>query len=186
MWVFEEQVNGRNLTEIINQDHENVKYLPGMKLPENVVREGPNSFWNLLLFAQMSLMDWLIDWLVAPIRTMMRVPFTVDIYSENVTVTNRRRDVGEYRYVYIKMKLRVCIFVGGCSGRCEGRRRCWHAVFRDSSSVYSTNMQEPSGKNQAERHCAFAGERTQQSRARKDWLDFWCHQRDFGHWSWGK
>ncbi|OQV14754.1 Glycerol-3-phosphate dehydrogenase [NAD(+)], cytoplasmic [Hypsibius exemplaris] len=37
MWVFEEQVNGRKLTEIINTDHENVKYLPGMKLPETVV-----------------------------------------------------------------------------------------------------------------------------------------------------
>ncbi|KAF7664399.1 hypothetical protein LDENG_00178210 [Lucifuga dentata] len=37
MWVFEETVNGRKLTEIINSDHENVKYLPGHKLPSNVV-----------------------------------------------------------------------------------------------------------------------------------------------------
>lgn len=37
MWVFEEVVNGRKLTEIINTDHENVKYLPGHKLPPNVV-----------------------------------------------------------------------------------------------------------------------------------------------------
>ncbi|XP_046381936.2 glycerol-3-phosphate dehydrogenase [NAD(+)], cytoplasmic-like [Haliotis rufescens] len=37
MWVFEEMVNGRKLTELINNDHENVKYLPGIKLPENVV-----------------------------------------------------------------------------------------------------------------------------------------------------
>lgn len=37
MYVFEEQVNGRNLSEIINTDHENVKYLPGHKLPANVV-----------------------------------------------------------------------------------------------------------------------------------------------------
>ncbi|XP_011359593.1 glycerol-3-phosphate dehydrogenase 1-like protein [Pteropus vampyrus] len=37
MWVFEETVNGRKLTDIINSDHENVKYLPGHKLPENVV-----------------------------------------------------------------------------------------------------------------------------------------------------
>ncbi|PVH13614.1 glycerol-3-phosphate dehydrogenase [NAD(+)] [Candidozyma duobushaemuli] len=29
MWVFEEKVDGRNLTEIINTDHENVRYLPG-------------------------------------------------------------------------------------------------------------------------------------------------------------
>ncbi|XP_062830143.1 glycerol-3-phosphate dehydrogenase 1-like protein [Anolis carolinensis] len=37
MWVFEEIINGRKLTDIINQDHENVKYLPGHKLPRNVV-----------------------------------------------------------------------------------------------------------------------------------------------------
>ncbi|XP_077347588.1 glycerol-3-phosphate dehydrogenase 1-like protein [Lithobates pipiens] len=37
MWVFEENINGRKLTEIINTEHENVKYLPGYKLPENVV-----------------------------------------------------------------------------------------------------------------------------------------------------
>ena len=42
MWVYEETVtatNGeeRNLTDVINNDHENVKYLPGIKLPENIV-----------------------------------------------------------------------------------------------------------------------------------------------------
>jgi glycerol-3-phosphate dehydrogenase (NAD+) len=37
MWVFEEQVDGRALTQIINEQHENVKYLPGIKLPPNVV-----------------------------------------------------------------------------------------------------------------------------------------------------
>jgi len=37
MWVFEEQVDGRKLTDIINTEHENVKYLPGRKLPENIV-----------------------------------------------------------------------------------------------------------------------------------------------------
>ncbi|XP_030631953.1 glycerol-3-phosphate dehydrogenase 1b isoform X2 [Chanos chanos] len=36
MWVFEEMINGRKLTEIINTEHENVKYLPGRKLPPNV------------------------------------------------------------------------------------------------------------------------------------------------------
>ncbi|MBW0485895.1 hypothetical protein O181_025610 [Austropuccinia psidii MF-1] len=36
MWVYEEQVNGRNLTNIINEDHENVKYLPGVQLPANL------------------------------------------------------------------------------------------------------------------------------------------------------
>lgn len=37
MYVYEEMINGRKLTEIINETHENVKYLPGHKLPENVV-----------------------------------------------------------------------------------------------------------------------------------------------------
>lgn len=37
MWVYEEIIDGKKLTEIINTTHENVKYLPGKKLPENVV-----------------------------------------------------------------------------------------------------------------------------------------------------
>ncbi len=37
MWVFEEEVDGRKLTEIINETHENVKYLKGFSIPENVV-----------------------------------------------------------------------------------------------------------------------------------------------------
>lgn len=37
MYVYEEIVNGRKLTEIINEDHENVKYLKGFKLPHNVI-----------------------------------------------------------------------------------------------------------------------------------------------------
>ncbi|EME27964.1 glycerol-3-phosphate dehydrogenase (NAD+) [Galdieria sulphuraria] len=37
MWVYEEVVNGQKLTEIINTQHENIKYLPGYKLPENIV-----------------------------------------------------------------------------------------------------------------------------------------------------
>lgn len=41
MWVFEEQVtlpsgDTQNLSDIINTMHENVKYLPGVKLPSNV------------------------------------------------------------------------------------------------------------------------------------------------------
>lgn len=37
MYVYEEIVNSQKLTDIINQLHENVKYLPGHKIPENVV-----------------------------------------------------------------------------------------------------------------------------------------------------
>ncbi|GAA5825530.1 hypothetical protein JCM11251_000274 [Rhodosporidiobolus azoricus] len=39
MWCFEEDFEGRKLTEIINEKHENVKYLPGVQLGENVVAE---------------------------------------------------------------------------------------------------------------------------------------------------
>ncbi|KAI5190886.1 glycerol-3-phosphate dehydrogenase (NAD+) [Nematocida sp. AWRm77] len=39
MWVYEEVVGGKNLSEIINTQHENVKYLPGITLPENVRAE---------------------------------------------------------------------------------------------------------------------------------------------------
>ena len=41
MWVFQEkvEVDGEeaNLTDVINTKHENVKYLPGVTLPVNVV-----------------------------------------------------------------------------------------------------------------------------------------------------
>jgi glycerol-3-phosphate dehydrogenase (NAD+) len=36
MYVYEEQIDGKPLTQIINEQHENVKYLPGVKLPENI------------------------------------------------------------------------------------------------------------------------------------------------------
>merc|ERR1712087_1062477 len=39
MWVFQEKVDGKNLTDIINAEHENVKYLPGIKFTENVVAD---------------------------------------------------------------------------------------------------------------------------------------------------
>jgi glycerol-3-phosphate dehydrogenase (NAD+) len=37
MWVYEELVQGEKLTEIINRQHENVKYLPGIRLPDHIV-----------------------------------------------------------------------------------------------------------------------------------------------------
>lgn len=36
MYVYEEEIQGRKLTQIINEEHENVKYLPGIKLPTNI------------------------------------------------------------------------------------------------------------------------------------------------------
>jgi len=37
MYVYEEMVDDMKLTDIINTKHENVKYLPGCMLPDNVV-----------------------------------------------------------------------------------------------------------------------------------------------------
>eukprot|EP00835_Amoeboradix_gromovi_P001931 NODE_99_length_20944_cov_0.552746.p3 type:complete len:358 gc:universal NODE_99_length_20944_cov_0.552746:10827-11900(+) len=37
MWVFEEDIDGKKLTSIINTKHENVKYLPGHAIPANVI-----------------------------------------------------------------------------------------------------------------------------------------------------
>ncbi|CAF0731089.1 unnamed protein product [Adineta steineri] len=40
MWCKEETLDdGRKLTEVINKEHENVKYLPDKKIPENVIAE---------------------------------------------------------------------------------------------------------------------------------------------------
>ncbi|CCF57095.1 hypothetical protein KAFR_0C01000 [Kazachstania africana CBS 2517] len=37
MWVFQEKIDGENLTDIINTKHQNVKYLPNIDLPENLI-----------------------------------------------------------------------------------------------------------------------------------------------------
>jgi glycerol-3-phosphate dehydrogenase len=37
MWVFEELFRDRKLSELINERHENVKYLPGVILPDNIL-----------------------------------------------------------------------------------------------------------------------------------------------------
>ena len=49
MWMYEEKVEGRNLTEIVNTEHENVKYLPGVKLPTNVA----SAFFSSCVVAMM-------------------------------------------------------------------------------------------------------------------------------------
>lgn len=56
MYVYEELINGKKLTEIINETHENVKYLPGHKIPPNVVSlkwiDGRNQISLLQIFQQ--------------------------------------------------------------------------------------------------------------------------------------
>jgi len=37
MYVYEELIDGKKLSEIINSQHENVKYLPGHTLPNTVI-----------------------------------------------------------------------------------------------------------------------------------------------------
>ncbi|CAO1621861.1 unnamed protein product [Sympodiomycopsis kandeliae] len=37
MYVYQEEFKGSKLTDIINKEHENVKYLPGIKLPDNII-----------------------------------------------------------------------------------------------------------------------------------------------------
>ncbi|OAG28830.1 glycerol-3-phosphate dehydrogenase (NAD+) [Nematocida displodere] len=37
LWIFEEKVGERNLSEIINTEHQNVKYMPDVLLPANVM-----------------------------------------------------------------------------------------------------------------------------------------------------
>ncbi|GKT36421.1 Glycerol-3-phosphate dehydrogenase [NAD(+)], cytoplasmic [Aduncisulcus paluster] len=37
MWTYEEMIDGRKITEIINTKHQNVKYLPGIDLPHNLI-----------------------------------------------------------------------------------------------------------------------------------------------------
>ncbi|KRX56804.1 Glycerol-3-phosphate dehydrogenase [NAD(+)] 1, partial [Trichinella sp. T6] len=39
LWLFREEVNGEDLAELINRQHENVKYLPGIQLPKNIVNQ---------------------------------------------------------------------------------------------------------------------------------------------------
>ncbi len=48
MYVYEELIDGRKLTDIINQEHENIKYLPGYKLPSNIVSSN-KTFVNCFL-----------------------------------------------------------------------------------------------------------------------------------------
>lgn len=50
MYVYEEMINGKKLTEIINETHENVKYLPGQKLPENVVSTATGNISFIILY----------------------------------------------------------------------------------------------------------------------------------------
>ena len=60
MYVYEEIIEGKKLTEIINETHENVKYLPGHKIPENVVCI-IHKYFDYLLFLTFQIVKELKD-----------------------------------------------------------------------------------------------------------------------------
>lgn len=37
MWIYDEEIGNQMLSNIINKHHENVKYLPGFILPDNII-----------------------------------------------------------------------------------------------------------------------------------------------------
>lgn len=41
IYVYDDPIRNNLLSEVINSRHENVKYLPGIKLPRNLVRHHP-------------------------------------------------------------------------------------------------------------------------------------------------
>lgn len=64
MYVYEELIDGQKLSEIINTKHENVKYLPNHKIPENVVWFDQNSkivSLNYLMF-RLLIRIWSTQW----------------------------------------------------------------------------------------------------------------------------
>jgi len=68
MYVYEEIINNEKLTDIINTLHENVKYLPGHKLPENVVSISNilisiyfNNLNNLILIVRSVMLEKIIN-----------------------------------------------------------------------------------------------------------------------------
>jgi glycerol-3-phosphate dehydrogenase (NAD+) len=44
MWMYEEMIDGKKLTEIVNTQHENIKYLPGIKIPEKSIQHKNTDF----------------------------------------------------------------------------------------------------------------------------------------------
>lgn len=62
MYVFEEMIEGKKLTEIINTTHENVKYLPGHKLPENIVSGFSDKKLKSLILRNREIKTQFSDW----------------------------------------------------------------------------------------------------------------------------
>ena len=57
MYVYEEMIDGRKLTDIINREHENIKYLPGHKLPSNVVSSNKMCVFYLMSIFRLHIPD---------------------------------------------------------------------------------------------------------------------------------
>lgn len=69
MYVYEEMIDGKKLTEIINTTHENVKYLPGHKLPPNVV-----SIFEIFFFVENSEENSLSEFVLCKLQLRRKSP----------------------------------------------------------------------------------------------------------------
>ena len=67
MWVHDELVNGKSLVDIINDERVNVKYLPGVKLPDNVIATHVVMliYCCLLFLTSIYLVTYITFWIVA-------------------------------------------------------------------------------------------------------------------------
>ncbi|PAV71772.1 hypothetical protein WR25_10235 [Diploscapter pachys] len=77
MWVFEEMVNGEKLSEIINTRHENVKYLPGKILPDNIGVSVQENGTGLKLIS-----DEIREYLKCPVDVLMGANLAPEVAND--------------------------------------------------------------------------------------------------------
>lgn len=115
MFVHEEIIDGKKLTDIMNENHENIKYLPGHKLPVNVV-SCRNKMYNDMYMSLISSFGFVT----------FNKQYLKFFYSK--------------RKLFLTHNFRIqknCNFViGGCSESCRCCQGCWYLNFCRSSSVY--------------------------------------------------
>lgn len=97
MWVFEEIINGRRLSEIINQEHENVKYLPGYKIPKNVVSWKKTSLFMYIYKEGNTASFWFATSLT-PVLQVWNITHFCDLCLSPVTQLQTPH-CAEYRYI---------------------------------------------------------------------------------------